>query len=70
MSLTKLFNFKFMKQMLKKAKGQLIIFLCLVPIFTFLSLLVSFSGENVGVLDYGDLCIINLLGSYVLPIIL
>ena len=70
MSLTKLFNFKFMKQMLKKAKGQLIIFLCLVPIFTFLSLLVSFSGENVGVLDYGDLCIINLLGSYVVPIIL
>ena len=70
MSLIKLFNFKFMKQMLKKSKGQLLIFLLLVPIFTFLSLLVAYSGNAVGVLDYDSICVINFLGMYVIPVIL
>lgn len=70
MNLTKLFNFKFMKQILKKAKGQLLIFLCIVPIFTFLSLLVTYSGEIGGTLDYENVSIINLLGLYVIPVIL
>ena len=70
MNLIKLFNFKFMKQMLKKAKGQLIIFLLLVPIFTFLSLLVIYSGNTGGVLDYTSISIINFIGMYVIPVIL
>ena len=61
MSLTKLFNFKFMKQILKKSKGQLMIFLLLVPIFTFLSLLVTFSGNSVGVIEH-EITIINFIG--------
>ena len=69
MSLTKLFNFKFMKQILKKSKGQLMIFLLLVPIFTFLSLLVTFSGNSVGVIEH-EITIINFIGMYVIPVIL
>ena len=45
MNLTKLFNFKFMKQMLKKAKGQIILLLSIIPIFTFLILLMSNTGS-------------------------
>lgn len=69
MSLIKLFNFKFMKQILKKSKGQLMIFLLLVPIFTFLSLLVTFSGNSVGVIEH-EITIINFIGMYVIPVIL
>lgn len=69
MSLTKLFNFKFMKQILKKSKGQLMIFLLLVPVFTFLSLLVTFTGNSVGVIEH-EISIINFIGMYVIPVIL
>ena len=70
MSLTKLFNFKFMKQMLKKAKGRVLIFLCIVPIFTVLTLMVQYADQSADVLDYGELCVINFLGMYVIPVIL
>lgn len=70
MSLIKLFNFKFMKQMLKKSKGQLMIFLLLVPVFSFLSLLVTYSRDAVGVLDYDSISVINFIGMYVIPVIL
>ena len=51
MNLTKLFNFKFMKQMLKKAKGQIILLLSIIPIFTFLILLMSNTGSYYEILN-------------------
>ena len=70
MNLTKLFNFKFMKQMLKKAKGQIILLLSIIPIFTFLILLMTNTGSSYEVLNLADISILNLIGMYVIPVIL
>ena len=70
MNLTKLFNFKFMKQMLKKAKGQIILLLSIIPIFTFLILMMSNTGSYYEILDLTDISVLNLIGMYVIPVIL
>ena len=70
MNLTKLFNFKFMKQMLKKAKGQIILLLSIIPIFTFLILLMSNTGSYYEILNLADISVLNLIGMYVIPVIL
>ena len=70
MSLTKSFNFKFIKQMLKKSKGQLILFLGLVPIFTFLVLMAICSEDIAQVLNIESIGALNFIGIYFIPIIL
>lgn len=70
MNLTKLFNLKFLKQNLKKSKGQLILFLSIVPIFTFLTLMMSLTDSQGEVYTTANISIINILGMYVIPVIL
>ncbi len=70
MNLNKLFNFKYLKQNLKKSRGQLVLFLSIVPIFTFLVLLLSLKNTTGNILKMDEISIINILGMYVIPIIL
>lgn len=70
MNLSKLFNFKYLKQNLKKSKGQFILFLSIVPIFTFLILMMSLKDSTAQAVDLIDLSVINILGMYVIPIII
>lgn len=70
MNLTKLFNFKYLKENLKKSKGQLIFSLVIVPVFTFLVLLLTLNEPNADMLDIEYIYPINIIGMYAVPIIL
>lgn len=70
MNLTKLFNFKFLKQNLKKSKGLLVLFLSLVPAFTFLVIMLSGNEIVQEPIDQIELSVINILGLFIVPIVL
>ena len=70
MNLTKLFNFKFLKQNFKKSKGLLVLFLSLVPAFTFLVIMLSGNEIVQEPIDQIELSVINILGLFIVPIVL
>lgn len=71
MHLTKLFNFKYLIQNLKKSKGALAVFLGLVPILNFLIFLVqSLNSANTLLLSLSELSGINIVGTFVIPVIM
>lgn len=65
MSLTKLFNFKYLMQNMKKSKMALTLFFIIVPIFT--SLMIITTQEEI--LEFTELASINIFGMYVIPFI-
>lgn len=71
MNLTKLFNFKYFKENLKKSKGIVALLLIIVPIFTTLFTVLVLNGEsNINTPSKTELIIINILGMYVIPILM
>jgi hypothetical protein len=69
MNLTKLFNFQYLKQNLKKSKGLLTLLVLIVPVLTTLMLVAMNSSIYEYVVEEGSLSLINILGMYVLPIL-
>lgn len=67
MSLMKLFNFKFLMQNIKKSKALIILLTIAVPMFTSIMLL---SIDNNYAISFWELSIINIIGMYVIPIVL
>ncbi len=65
MNLTKLFNFKYLMQNIKKSKMALVLFFIIVPIFT--SLMIMTTTDQV--LGFTELAIVNILGMYIIPFI-
>ncbi len=65
MSLTKLFNFKYLLQNFKKSKMALILFFIIVPLFT--SLMIISAGQEV--FEFAELGLINIFGLYIIPFI-
>lgn len=65
MSLTKLFNFKYLMQNMKKSKMALTLFFIIVPIFTSL-MIITIQDE---VLEFAELSLVNICGMYVIPFI-
>lgn len=71
MNLTKLFNFKYFKQNLKKSKGIVALLLIVVPIFTtLLTVLVLNSGRGIHTPSKEELIIVNVMGMYIIPILM
>lgn len=73
MQLNKLFNYKYFKENIKKAKGTIILLIGLIPFFTALVTLIlnkSVSSQQTSILEIFDISWINLIGMYILPIIL
>lgn len=70
MSLTKLFNFQYLKQNLKKSKGIITLISLVVPVLTALVLITYNTDSYVSILYGLDLSFINIIGMYVMPIIL
>lgn len=74
MSLTKLFNKNYLLENMKKSKGALILFSTLVPILSGIVLIANSSNNansyRTGILSGTDVSIINILGMYVIPVIL
>lgn len=71
MNLTKLFNFKYFKQNLKKSKGIVALLLIVVPIFTTLfTVLVLNSGTGIHTPSKSELIIINVMGMYIIPVLM
>lgn len=65
MNLTKLFNFNFLLQNIKKSKMILAIFMIVVPLFTTITLTASsYSAYN-----FFELSSVNIIGMYVIPFI-
>ena len=70
MNLMKLFNINYFKQNLKKSKVVLSIFIGLIPILNTIILLMMITTNRNYVLDFFDVSTINLIGIYVLPVII
>ena len=69
MSSTKLFNFKFLKENLKKSKGLLILISIIVPLFTTLSMVLGYDDYVSRIIvTQADISIINILGMFLIPI--
>ncbi len=67
MSLTKLFNFKYFKENLKKSKSVLLLLLLILPMFTVLQLM---NDTSVDVYTYPLLGVINMLAMCLIPFML
>ena len=67
MNLMKLFNFKFLMQNIKKSKALIILLTIVVPMFTSIMLL---SIDVNYALPFWELSIINIIGMYIIPIVL
>lgn len=70
MNLMKLFNINYFKQNLKKSKVVLSIFIGLIPILNTIILLMMITTNKNYVLDFFELSAINMIGIYVLPVII
>lgn len=66
----KLFNINYFKQNLKKSKVVLSIFIGLIPILNTIILLMMITTNRNYVLDFYELSTINLIGIYILPVII
>ena len=67
MNLTKLFNFSYCMQNIKKSKAQIILLMLLVPLFTSI---VIISTEEDYAFSFIELSAVNLIGMYIIPIVL
>ena len=67
MSLTKLFNLKYFIQNVKKSKALILLLLIAVPMFTSIMLL---TVDSAYVMTFAELSIINIIGMYIIPIVL
>ena len=70
MNLTNLFNFKYLKENMKKSKA--IIFLCifLIPVINVIIYLMKAVNRNIFVPSIYDVSMLSLFGMYVIPVIL
>lgn len=66
----KSFNFKYLKQNLKKSRITLAFVLLILPIMNLIIFLMSTSGYRVNILDLDGISILTILGMYILPVIL
>ena len=67
MSLTKLFNFKYFKENVKKSKGIILLMLVFIPMFTVLQLM---NSTSIDVYSFMPLGAINIFLTYILPFLL
>lgn len=71
MNLIKYFNFKFLKENIKKSKGLIILLLIAVPLFTILSLVFLYNESNTArILNQAEVAIPNVIGMYLIPYVL
>lgn len=71
MNLTKLFNFKYLKENFKKSKGLICLIILIVPVLTLLLTSLSLNNENyINVVYKEELMIIDLIGMYIIPIMI
>lgn len=70
MNLGKLFNFKYLKQNLKKSKGILTILILIIPVITTLILIGTNSNTYLNIIEPLSLSIANIVGMYVIPVLI
>lgn len=71
MNLTKLFNFKYFYQNLKKSKGIAIVFALVLPVINFFIFLTrNLNTNNTAIMSMRDLSVINIILMFVGPIVL
>ena len=72
MNLTKLFNFNYLKENLRKSKGILILVSLIVPLFTLLVIVMGYNTDGIRkiILSPFDISYINIFGMFVVPLII
>ena len=70
MNLIKLFNFKYLKQNLKKSRGLLTLMILVIPVLTTLMLISLNNSTYDCVVEEMELSIINMFGMYIVPVLL
>lgn len=71
MNLIKSFNFKFLKENIKKSTGLVILLSLVVPVFTLLVIILGINNtENIVVTNKTPLLIINFIGMYIIPVLI
>lgn len=67
MNLTKLFNYKYFKENLKKSKGIILLMIVFLPMFTVLQLM---NATSIDVYSFMSLSAINIFLTYIVPFLL
>lgn len=71
MNLTKSFNFKYLKENLKKSKGILLLICMVVPVFTALSITIESGGPDIKrIASLTEISLINIFGMFFIPILI
>ena len=67
MSLMKLFNFKYLKENIKKSRGLLAFFFGVVPLINIIVLITIISNDKINIMNFYSLSSITILGMFILP---
>ena len=70
MNLTNLFNFKFLKENMKKSKAIMLLCVFLIPVISVISFLMRFVNSSYVTPDIFELSTLSIVGLYIVPIIL
>ena len=70
MSLMKLFNFKYLKENIKKSRGLLAFFFGVIPLINIIVLITIISNDKINIMDFYSLSSITILGMFILPLVL
>ncbi len=70
MSLMKLFNFKYLKENIKKSRGLLAFFFGVIPLINIIVLITIISNDKINIMNFYSLSSITILGMFILPFVL
>lgn len=70
MNLTNLFNFKFLKENMKRSKAIMLLCVFLIPVINVISFLMRFVNSSYATPDIFELSTLSIVGLYIVPIIL
>ena len=70
MNLAKLFNFKYLKQNLKKSKGLFTVLIFIIPVITALILITKNSSEYISCTYQSLVTSGNIIGMYIIPVVI
>ena len=70
MNLAKLFNFKYLKQNIKKSKGLFTVLIFIIPVITALILITKNSSEYISCTYQSLVTSGNIIGMYIIPVVI
>ena len=70
MNLTNLFNFKFLKENIKRSKATILLLTLLVPVINVIYFLMNYANSSITIPEIAELHPLSLIGIYIIPVLL